>query len=118
MKRATSRATLSRASIARHTVRRTRGGSTSRASPHTRPAAGARVRLPFFSGDLLEDVQLEIPVREDLLQAAVFLLQLAQPLDVGRLERAEVFAPAVNRLGAHAMLVGHLRDRLLIGLPQ
>jgi hypothetical protein len=34
--------------IGRPTARRTRGGGTGRAMPHTRPAAGARVRVPFF----------------------------------------------------------------------
>ena len=38
---------------------------------------GARVRRPFFSRDLLEDVDLQIAVRHHLLQAAVLLLELA-----------------------------------------
>jgi hypothetical protein len=52
----------------------------------TRPAARARVRLPFFSGDLLENVKLQIAVQENLLQTAAFLLQLAQPFSVGSSE--------------------------------
>ena len=56
------------------------------------------MRLPFFSGDLLEDVELEVAVRDHLLQPTVFLLQLPQPLDVGGLQRAEVLPPAVDRL--------------------
>jgi hypothetical protein len=37
-------------------------------------------------GDLLEDVDLEIAVGEDLLEPTVFLLQLPEPFDVGRLQ--------------------------------
>jgi hypothetical protein len=32
------------------------------------------------------DVELKVAVREDLLEATVFLLQLTEPLDVGRLQ--------------------------------
>src|SRR5205814_8643719 len=52
---ARSAGTHTRASTAPPTVRRTRGGETGRALRRRRPAAGARVRLPFFSGDLLEE---------------------------------------------------------------
>src|SRR5712675_2253526 len=65
---ARSAATHTRASIARPKARRTRGGSTDRGLAHTRPAADARVRLPFFSGDLLEDVDLQIAIGHHLLQ--------------------------------------------------
>jgi hypothetical protein len=56
-----------------------RGGSTRRASEHTRPPAGARVRLPFFSRDLLEELDLQIALRHELLQPAVFVLEVPQP---------------------------------------
>ena len=58
-------------------ARRTRGGRTDRVIGYTRPAAGSRVRLPLFSRDLLEDVDLQVAVRHHLLQAAVLLLELA-----------------------------------------
>src|SRR5438093_1512054 len=81
---------------ARWSARRTRGGPTDRLIAHTRPAAGARVRLPFFSRDLLEDLELEIAVGHQAFQPTVFLLQLAEAFDVRGLERAEMFPPAVN----------------------
>ena len=59
------------------------GGSTARVGAHTRPAAGAHVRPPFFSGDLLEHVDLQIAIGHHLLQAPVLLLELAQTLHVG-----------------------------------
>ena len=90
-------------------VRRTRGGRTDRVIWYTRPAAGARVRLPFFSRDLLEDVDLQVPVRHHLLQAAVLLLELAQALDVGRFQAAKVLPPAVDRLAADTVLLRHVR---------
>src|SRR6185437_6856396 len=98
--------------------RRTRGGGTGPALRRRQPAAGAHVRLPFFSGDLLEDVDLEVSVRDHLLQPAVFLLELPEPFHVARLQAAEVFAPGVDRLRAHTVLLRHLRDRFLVGLPQ
>ena len=64
-------------STARRRVRRTRGGLTDRVSVHTRPVAGARVRLPFVSGDLLEDVDLELAIRDHLLQPRILLLDRA-----------------------------------------
>ena len=53
-----------------------------------------------------------------LLQPPVFLLQLPQALDVRGLQRAEVLPPAVDRLGADAVLLGHLRHRPLVGLAE
>jgi hypothetical protein len=41
-----------------------------------KPVAGARVRLPFCSGDLLEHVNLEIAVGHHLLQPAILGLEL------------------------------------------
>ena len=70
-------ATGSPAWTARRRARRTRGDPTDRVHVHTRPAAGARVRLPFFSGDLLEHVDLQISIGHHLFQPAVLLLELA-----------------------------------------
>ncbi len=36
-----------------------RGGETGRAFRHTRPAPGARVRSPFFSGHLFQDIEVQ-----------------------------------------------------------
>ena len=73
---------------------------------------------PLFSRDLLEDVDLQITVRHLLLQAAGFLLDLAHAFDVGRFQAAKVLPPALDRLGADAVLVRHVRDRLGVGLPE
>ena len=48
--------------------------SGERAIGHTRPAVGAGVRLPFFSGDLLEDLELQVAVGYQLFEPPVFLL--------------------------------------------
>jgi hypothetical protein len=64
------------------------------------------VRLPSLSGDLLEHVDLEVPVGDHLLQAPVFLLDLSQPLDVGRFEGAEVLPSGVDRLAADPVRIG------------
>jgi hypothetical protein len=95
-----------------------RGGATGHALRRRRPAAGARVRLPFFSRDLLQDVDLEIPIRDHFLQPAVFLLELPQPLHVGGLQAPEVLPPGVDRLGAHAVLLGDLRYGALVRLAE
>ena len=36
------------------------------------------MRLPFFSGDLLEDVDLQIAIGHHFLQPTVFLLELPE----------------------------------------
>src|SRR5205814_7171214 len=95
---ARSAGTHTRASTAPPTVRRTRGGETGRALRRRRPAAGARVRLPFFSGDLLEHVDLEVAVGHHFLEPAVFPFELPEPPHVGGLQRAEPLPPGVDRL--------------------
>ena len=72
----------------------------------------------IFSRDLLEDVDLQVPVRHHLLQAAVLLLELAHALDVGRFQAAKVLPPAVDRLAADTVLLRHVRDRFRVGLPE
>jgi hypothetical protein len=52
----------------------------------------------LFSGDLLEDVDLEIAVGHHLFQPAIFELQLFEPLHVARLQAAEMLPPGVDRL--------------------
>ena len=59
---------------------------------------------PVDRRDLLEDVDLQVTVRHHLLQATVFLLKLAQALYVGRFQAAKVLPPAIDRLGADAVL--------------
>jgi hypothetical protein len=78
---------------------------TGRARWRRRPAAGARVRLRFFSRDLLEDVDLEIAVGHHFLQPTIFLLELTGPLDVGRFQRPEPLSPRVDRLITDAVLL-------------
>jgi hypothetical protein len=73
------------------------------------------VRRPFFSRDLLEDVDLEIAVSDHLLQPAVLLLQSAQALHIGGFEGPVPLPPRVDRLIADAVLLGDLRHRLLVG---
>src|SRR4029453_14967712 len=79
---------------------------------------GACVRLPFSPRDLLEDVDLELAVRHHLLEAAVFLLELPQALDVGGFQAAEMLPPGVDRLRTDAVLLGHLGHGPLVGLPE
>jgi hypothetical protein len=76
------------------------------------------VRRPFFSRDLLQDIDLEVPIGDHLLQPAVLLLELPQPFDVSGLQRAEPLPPGVDRLIADAVLLGHLGDRPLVGLAE
>ena len=51
--------------------------SSNQWSEESRQVTGAHVRLPFFSRDLLEHVDLEIPIGHHLLQPTVLLLELA-----------------------------------------
>jgi len=69
-------------------------------------------------GDLLEDLDVEIPLGDQTFQPAVFLLEVSQTFHIGRLERGEMFPPGVDRLRADAVLLGDLRDRLFVGLTQ
>jgi len=51
-----------------------------------RPFAGDEpARLPFFCGDFLQNLDIEIPLRHQFLQPAVFQLELPQSFDVHRL---------------------------------
>jgi hypothetical protein len=68
--------------------------------------------------DLLEDIDLQVAVGHHLLQAPVFVLEVAQALDVGGIQRPKVFPPGVDRRGADAVLLGHLRHRPLVGLAE
>jgi uncharacterized protein YjbJ (UPF0337 family) len=76
------------------------------------------VRLPFFSSHLFQDVDVERQVGHDLLQPAILLLEVPEPFHIGGLQRAEVFPPGVQGLRTDAVLLGDLRDGLLIRLPQ
>ena len=96
-----------------------------RAAARQAARTGIRNLLPahacayqFFSGDLLEHVDLKLPVGDHLLQPAVLLLELPQALHIGGLQRAEVLPPAVDRLGADPVLLCDLRHRPLVGLPE
>ncbi len=68
------------------TAARTLAGSTSRVYLHTPPAAASRTRSPFFCGNFLHHLDLEVPLRHQLLQLPVFLLQMTQALHVHQLE--------------------------------
>src|SRR4051812_32772081 len=81
---------------------------TGHAQRRRRPAAGARVRLPLFSGDLLEDVDVEIAVGHHLLKPTVFLLELTEALDVRRFQRPEPLPPRVDGLITDAVLLRHV----------
>ena len=66
------------------------------------------MRLPFFCGDLLHDLDFKVPFRKDLLQPRVLLFQQAQTLHVIGGHAGKPLAPRVERLLADSMLLGHL----------
>jgi hypothetical protein len=49
-------------------------------SPRFDRDLGARVRLPFFSGHLFQDVDVQRQTGHQLLQPAILVLELPQPL--------------------------------------
>src|SRR4029079_19584325 len=61
---------------------------------HTPLAAGEPARSPFFCGDLLHHLNLEIALRHKLLQPRILRLELPQALDVARLQSTETLAPS------------------------
>ena len=60
-------------------------------------------RSPFLSGHLFQDVDVEREVGHELLQAAVLLIELAQPLDVSptRASILSSFSWPENRPAGH-----------------
>src|SRR6202044_3133042 len=82
------------------------------------PAGDVPARSPFFCGHFLQNLDIKIPLSYQLLQPTVLKLQLAQPLHVNRLERAESLAPGVNRHLTNPVPLGHLGHRRLVRLAQ
>lgn len=87
-------------------------------SSRRRPVAGGPVRSPFFCSDLLHDIDLEIPVSNDLLEPGVLLFELPQNLEVCSLQRAKALAPGIDALLADPVLLSDLGDRTTVGLAQ
>src|SRR4029079_9557879 len=63
---------------------------------HTPLAAGEPARSPFFCGDFLHHLNLEIALRHELLQSRILRLELPQALDVARLQSTETLAPSID----------------------
>src|SRR5690606_8759112 len=61
---------------------------------------------------------LQIPLRNELLQLRVLLLEMSEPFYVRGLELAEPLTPLVDRLVADPVLLGHFGDWCRVGLPQ
>lgn len=59
------------------------------------------MRSPIFSLDFLHDVDLKVPLRQQLLQPGILLLQRIVHLDLVRLHLAKALASAVHSLLAH-----------------
>ena len=76
------------------------------------------MRLPFFCGDFLHDLDLEVPLGQEPFEPDVLLLQLAQTFDVVGVHAAEALPPAIDRLLADAVAFGDLSYRILVGLAQ
>src|SRR6188768_1885988 len=89
-----------------------------RAKWHSGPARGAPVRSPLFSRNLFHDLDLEIPLSDQLLQPVVLQLQRLQTLHVIADHLAETLAPRVDRRVAHAVALRHLGNRRTVCLPQ
>jgi hypothetical protein len=80
-------------------------------------AAGEPARSPFFCGDFLHDVELDIAFGDKPLQPRILCLKLLQAPHFARLKAAETLAPRVNRLFADSVPLGHRRNLIAIGLP-
>ena len=93
-------------------------GSIGRVHIRRRPGDDARARLPFFCRDLLHHLDLKIPLRNQLLELRVLLLELTQPLHIDCFQLAKALAPGVDRDIADTVLLGHLRYRRLVRLAQ
>ena len=60
-------------------------------------SAGGRA-YHFFCRDFLHDLNLEVPLHEQLLEAVVFGLNRPKALQIESLERAETLPPLIHRL--------------------
>ena len=83
-----------------------------------RPAPDALASSPLSPVDLLERVDLQITLAKNALELRVLRFQSAKPLDVDRLERAEMTTSVVDRLLADLVLLRDFDDRRFISLPQ
>jgi hypothetical protein len=81
----------------------------------TPPAGDVPTRLPFFRGNLFHDLDLEVALRKELLESSILLLEFLEAFDVRDLHAAERPAPLVNRLRAHAVLLGDRCHRAPLG---
>jgi len=67
--------------------------------------------------DLLHHLDLEIALRDQLLQPRVLLFELLQAANVVRLKAAKPLLPGVHRLLADPVAPRHRRHRIAIRLP-
>jgi hypothetical protein len=58
---------------------------------------------------LFRHLDVQSQLRDQLLQSAILLLKLAQPLHIGGLQHPVALPPAIDRLIANAVLLGDLR---------
>lgn len=68
---------FSQASIGKRKTAHTPCAATVRVAVQTPPAGVWRVRLPFFCGDFLHDLDLEVPLGQEPLEPGVLLLHPA-----------------------------------------
>lgn len=111
-------ATGSAATSERWTEAHTLGAGRFRGYLRNRPAGDERVRLPFFCGDLLHDLDFEVALGQEFLEPCVLALELPQPLDLVGAHAAEALAPGVDRLLTDAVPLGYLRNRIAVRLAQ
>ena len=68
-------------------------------------------RSPFFCGDLLHHLDLEIAFGNQLLQPRVLSFELLQAANIVGLERPKPLPPGVDRLLADPVLTGPIGSR-------
>jgi hypothetical protein len=75
---------------------------------HTTPRFDVPVRSPLFSRDLLHHFDFQLPLRQQLLEPGILLLQCLEMLDVIAAHVAKPLAPTVDALLADSMALGNL----------
>ena len=85
---------------------------------HTGQRSDALVRSPLFCGDLLHDLDFQIPLSQQLLQPSILLRQVLQFLDFINSHAGKPLAPAINALLGYPVPLGHLGYRILIRFTQ
>src|SRR5947207_3174994 len=91
---------------------RTPGGRTGGASSRSVPGPGGPLRAPFFCVDLFQDLELELPIGEQPLQAGILALQALEPDGLGLGEAAVFLAPPIVRVAGDPVTPYETGDRL------